>query len=53
VLPPERQKLERVAEVLGKRPRLKLTVHGGYEATVDGGHCARSACARTWPSVWA
>ena len=36
VLPPERQKLERVAEVLGKRPRLKLTVHGGYEAKVDG-----------------
>ena len=36
VLPPERQKLERVVEVLGKRPRLKLTVHGGYEAKVDG-----------------
>src|SRR6266849_5240883 len=36
VLPPEREKLKRVAEVLGKRPRLKLTVHGGYEAKVDG-----------------
>ena len=36
VLPPERQKLRRVAEVLGKRPRLKLTVHGGYETGVDG-----------------
>jgi uncharacterized protein involved in outer membrane biogenesis len=36
VLPPERQKLARVAEALGKRPRLKLTVHGGYEANVDG-----------------
>jgi uncharacterized protein involved in outer membrane biogenesis len=36
VRPPERQKLQRVAEVLGKRPRLKLTVHGGYEAKVDG-----------------
>jgi hypothetical protein len=36
VRPPERQKLRRVAEVLGKRPRLKLTVHGGYEAAVDG-----------------
>ncbi len=34
--PPERQKLARVAEVLGKRTRLKLTVHGGYEAKVDG-----------------
>jgi uncharacterized protein involved in outer membrane biogenesis len=36
VQPPERQKLQRVAEVLGKRTRLKLTVHGGYEAKVDG-----------------
>ena len=36
VRPPERQKLRRVAVVLGKRPRLKLTVHGGYEAAVDG-----------------
>ncbi len=36
VRPPERQKLARVAEVLDKRPRLKLTVHGGYDAKVDG-----------------
>ena len=36
VLPPEREKLKRVAEVLGKRPRLKLTVHGRYEAKADG-----------------
>jgi hypothetical protein len=36
VLPPEREKLKRVAEVLAKRPRLKLTVHGGYETKVDG-----------------
>jgi hypothetical protein len=36
VLPPEREKLKRVAEVLGKRPRLKLTVHGTYEAKADG-----------------
>jgi hypothetical protein len=36
VAPPERQKLQKVAEVLGKRERLKLTVHGGYEAKVDG-----------------
>jgi hypothetical protein len=36
VLPPERQKLKRVAEVLDKRPRLKLTVHGGYDAKADG-----------------
>jgi hypothetical protein len=36
VSPPEREKLKQVAEVLGKRPRLKLTVHGRYEAKVDG-----------------
>jgi hypothetical protein len=34
--PPEREKLKRVGEVLGKRPQLKLTVHGRYEAQVDG-----------------
>jgi len=36
VPPPEREKIKRVAEVLGKRPQLKLTVHGRYEAKVDG-----------------
>jgi uncharacterized protein involved in outer membrane biogenesis len=36
VPPPEREKLKRVAEVLGKRPQLKLTVHGRYEAKADG-----------------
>ena len=36
VQPPEREKLKRVAEVLAKRPRLKLMVHGGYETKVDG-----------------
>src|SRR5206468_12510403 len=36
VLPPEREKLKRVGEVLSKRPRLKLTVHGGYDAKLDG-----------------
>jgi hypothetical protein len=36
VLPPEREKLKRVAEVLGKRPQLKLVVHGGYEPKLDG-----------------
>ena len=34
--PPERQKLQQVVELLGKRPRLKLTVHGGYASKVDG-----------------
>jgi outer membrane protein OmpA-like peptidoglycan-associated protein len=36
VRPPEREKLKRVAEVLDKRPQLKLVVHGGYEAKIDG-----------------
>jgi uncharacterized protein involved in outer membrane biogenesis len=36
VPPPEREKLKRVADVLGKRPRLKLTVHGRYDPKVDG-----------------
>jgi hypothetical protein len=36
VLPPEREKLKHVGEVLGKRPQLKLTVHGGYDAKLDG-----------------
>ena len=46
VQPPEREKLQRVAEVLGKRTRLKLTVHGGYEAKVDG-EALRSRRVRT------
>ena len=36
VLPPEREKLKHVGEVLAKRPQLKLTVHGGYDAKLDG-----------------
>jgi hypothetical protein len=36
VRPPEREKLKRVGEVLGKRPQLKLTVHGGYDTKLDG-----------------
>jgi len=36
VRPPEQEKLKRVAEVLAKRTRLKLTVHGAYESKSDG-----------------
>jgi hypothetical protein len=36
VAPPEREKLKRVGEVLGKRPQLKVTVHGGYDTKLDG-----------------
>jgi hypothetical protein len=49
VPPPEREKLKRVAEVLGKRPRLKLIVHGRYEAKATARRCARFTCARIWP----
>jgi uncharacterized protein involved in outer membrane biogenesis len=46
VSPPEREKLKRVADVLGKRPALKVTVHGRYEAKVDG-EALRSLQVRT------
>jgi len=36
VRPPEREKLQKVAELLEKRSQLKLIVHGGYEAKADG-----------------
>jgi hypothetical protein len=36
VRPPEREKLQKVAELLDKRAQLKLIVHGGYEAKSDG-----------------
>lgn len=36
VAPPEREKLEKVADALGKRPALKLIVYGGYDAKADG-----------------
>lgn len=36
VLPPEREKLKRVGDVLDKRPALKLTVHGAYDTKLDG-----------------
>ena len=34
--PPEQEKLKNLAEVLGKRKQLQLTVHGGFEPGVDG-----------------
>jgi len=45
VRPPERQKLKRVADVLAKRPRLSLVVHGTYEGAADG-EALRSAAVR-------
>ncbi|MGZ8245442.1 DUF748 domain-containing protein [Methylomagnum sp.] len=34
--PPEREKLHKVAEALAQRPKLRLTVHGGFNPTLDG-----------------
>ena len=36
LLPPEKEKLKQVADALGKRPQLKLTVRGQYSPAVDG-----------------
>ncbi len=36
LLPPEKEKLKKVAQVLTKRPRLALTVQGGWSPEVDG-----------------
>jgi hypothetical protein len=36
LLPPEREKLKRVGEVLGRRPRLKLVVQGRFDPEADG-----------------
>jgi hypothetical protein len=36
VLPPEREKLQQVAQILAKKPQLKLSVPGQYNEAVDG-----------------
>ncbi|TFW30960.1 DUF748 domain-containing protein [Duganella callida] len=36
VLPPEREKLRQVAQILAKKPDLKLSVPGQYNAAADG-----------------
>lgn len=35
LLPPEREKLDKLAQALGKRPGLALTVRGGYSVAAD------------------
>ncbi|MDC7716553.1 DUF748 domain-containing protein [Vogesella sp. DC21W] len=39
--PPEREKLHKLAELLAKRPKLKLALGGGYDAAGDAGALAR------------
>jgi hypothetical protein len=36
LLPPEREKLKQVAQLLGRRPQLKLSVPGQYSEAADG-----------------
>ncbi|MDY0042380.1 MAG: DUF748 domain-containing protein, partial [Desulforhabdus sp.] len=36
LLPPEKEKLKKVAEALQKRPQLRLVVHGQYSPELDG-----------------
>jgi hypothetical protein len=36
LLPPEKEKLKQVVQVLAKRPKLALTVQGGWSPEVDG-----------------
>lgn len=46
LLPPEREKLKRVAEVLIKRPTLRLVVPGRADSAADGERLKRAAVAR-------
>ncbi len=46
LLPPEREKLKRVADVLAKRPTLRLVVPGRADTAADGERLKRAAVAR-------
>ena len=46
LLPPEREKLVRLAETLSKRPQLKLLVQGRYNAERDGAALRETALRR-------
>lgn len=46
LLPPEREKLQQVAQVLGKRPQLRLSVPASY-AQADDGAALRTLAVRT------
>ncbi|MBA3003580.1 MAG: DUF748 domain-containing protein [Desulfurivibrio sp.] len=47
VAPPEQEKLKKIAEALGKKEQLKLTVHGGFEPGLDGKALKTSQLRRT------
>ena len=46
LLPPEREKLGRIAEALAKRPELKLLIPAQYDAEADASAIKRAALAR-------
>ncbi len=47
ITPPEQEKLKQVAEALGKRKQLQLTVHGGFEPGLDGAALKSTQVRRT------
>ena len=47
LLPPEREKLQQVAQLLAKKPALALAVPGQYDAAVDGPALRMQALRRT------
>ena len=53
LLPPEREKLKQVAQLLGKRPQLKLSVPGGYSEAADGAALRARLSALKLPAVLA
>jgi outer membrane protein OmpA-like peptidoglycan-associated protein len=46
LLPPEREKIQRIAQGLGKRPEIRVTVPGRADSEVDGSRLKREALAR-------
>lgn len=46
LLPPEREKIQRIAKGLEKRPEIKVAVPGRADSEVDGGWLKREALAR-------
>lgn len=46
LLPPEKEKLKKVAEALQKRPQLRLVVHGRYSPATDGLEFKKAAVLR-------
>jgi hypothetical protein len=47
LLPPEREKLQQVAQILAKKPQLKMSVPGQYNEAVDGAALRAQALRRS------